>query len=153
MSTTSETPKAVPKPRLSYQRLLEILQPLPGDDQQYILAFLLSNDRKVRVKVAELENERVQCRMERLERQQRYDNGLRQQLDKAHRKIRSQAKVLTEQQRSLSSATAKIIGDHLARLLVHPETLANPKTLVILEEISSSLHHLVDAVEESKAVA
>jgi hypothetical protein len=43
---------------LRYQRLLEITAKLPPDEQEYVFLFLTANDRKLRAKLADLEQAR-----------------------------------------------------------------------------------------------
>jgi hypothetical protein len=51
---------------LSYQRLQEVLEPLPVEERSFVYLFLDSNDRKTRVKLGELENERRELEEARL---------------------------------------------------------------------------------------
>jgi hypothetical protein len=46
------------KPVLRYQRLMEILEKLDIEERSYVLLFLDANDRKTKLKLAELEAER-----------------------------------------------------------------------------------------------
>jgi hypothetical protein len=43
---------------LSYEKLLQVTSKLPGDEQQFVLSFLLNNDRKLRLRIQEMDRER-----------------------------------------------------------------------------------------------
>lgn len=88
--TTTKTAKPAAK-TLSYERLLQILQALPKEESDYVLAFVLNNEKKTEYKLAQLRAERrgVEEELEYL-REQR--SKLQRKAAREREEFRSKAK-------------------------------------------------------------
>lgn len=112
------------KEALSYQRLLEITGKLPPDEQEYVFRFLSANERKLKLRLEELEKKRFFLE----EKEQRWAEkkwAYQAKIAELHEALLRQKELCPKRDRAyrvletllLRAIRQTVVDDHTAKLL------------------------------------
>lgn len=149
---------------LSYQTLLEIIRKLPDEDQEYVLRFVVNNDKKVAGRLVGMDQLRLDYkaatdevallkeRVEKLGQTNNELNDLAQRLQSRLLKAKK-AKVQSDHigaTRKLQMASLECL---LLRVCANPHVALDATTQVTLVDLATTIRALLEALPRQTQVA